>query len=436
MKTNIENQSFYKFLILWFGGFISAIGTGLSSFGLGIYVLNSTSSISAKAFISLLAFLPGLLLSPFAGVLADRYDRRLLMILGDGLSALGLLYILLSIMGGHIELWQIGLGVTISSVFSSLVSPAFDATITDLLTKDEFTKASGLVQVSGAAKFLISPVLAGLLLTVADIRLLLLIDICTIFFTVVSTLVVRRGLVSRIHEKSSSFFEEFRFGLSTLAQNKGVLALTLMGALITLFIGFIQELSTPVILAFTNEATLGLIITISASGMLVTSLAIGIFPIKKDYVKILCLSLFIAGIFMSGFALRENALIICIFGFLFFTMLPFANTCIDYLIRTNVPNDVQGRIWGFIGIITQLGYVVAYVLIGLLADTVFTPLLIEGGPLAGSIGKIIGVGNGRGTALLIIISGILLSLTAVTLYRIQSVQNLDQDNKKEVGTSV
>ncbi|MFD2877308.1 hypothetical protein ACFTAO_16905 [Paenibacillus rhizoplanae] len=84
-------------------------------------------------------------------------------------------------MNGDAQLWQICLGVTVSSVFSSLLDPAYKATITDLLTEEQYTKASGFVQIAGSAKYLISPLIAGLLLTVSDVKLLLIIDICTFF---------------------------------------------------------------------------------------------------------------------------------------------------------------------------------------------------------------------------------------------------------------
>lgn len=116
-KMNKEKVLFRKFMILWLGQFISAIGTGLTSFGLGVYVYELTKKASLVALISLFAFLPSILLGPLAGVLADRYDRRLLMIIGDSFSALGPLFILFSILFGKIELWQIFLGVLISSVF-------------------------------------------------------------------------------------------------------------------------------------------------------------------------------------------------------------------------------------------------------------------------------------------------------------------------------
>src|SRR5690242_16308782 len=97
METAMNNSggSFGKFLLLWSGQFISAIGSGLTSFGLGIYVFEQTGKASVMALVTLLAFMPSLLLSPMAGVLADRYDRRLLMILGDSLSMIGLIFILI-----------------------------------------------------------------------------------------------------------------------------------------------------------------------------------------------------------------------------------------------------------------------------------------------------------------------------------------------------
>lgn len=423
------NPAFAKFLLLCAGGFIASVGTGLTSFGLGVYVFEQTGLATATTLITLLAFLPSLVLSPLAGVLADRYDRRLLMILGDGFSALGVGFILVCMLDGEASLWQIGIGVTVSSVFSALVEPAFRATVTDLLSEEEYTKASGFIQISGSAKYLLSPVLAGFLLAVSDIRLLLVIDICTIFITVAATFIVRKGIVSKAIENSESIIKGFQSGWAALVQKRGVLILTVVAACITFFLASIQTLSTPMILAFTDSSNLGMGVTISASGMLVSGLLLGIVPFKKGFVRMLSGSLLLAGVCMVGFGLREQMVVICVFGFLFFVTLPFANASLDYLIRTNVDNAVQGRVWGLIGIISQLGYVVAYAILGPLADYVFVPLLVEGGALANSVGKVIGVGSGRGIGLLIAIAGVLLAVTAAGLYRIRSVRELENGGK-------
>ena len=220
------------------------------------------------ALVTLLAFMPSLLISPVAGVLADRYDRRLLMVLGDSLSAIGLVYILICMLSGEALLWQICVGVTISSVFSSLLDPAYKATVTDLLTEEQYTKASGLVQVAGSAKYLISPIIAGFLLTVSDIKLLLVIDICTFFVTVISALAVRRGLASKKYEQTQSFFSEFKDGWRAVSQN--VLVLVIMTSVLTFYLGIIETLSIPMVLTFTNSSVIGMAETIVATGMLVS----------------------------------------------------------------------------------------------------------------------------------------------------------------------
>ncbi len=422
---NDAGNSFKKFLLLWSGQLISSIGSGLTSFGLGVYVFNQTGKASAMALVTLLAFMPSLLFSVVAGVLADRYDRRILMVLGDSLSTVGLFFILICMFQGEVRLWQICTGVTVSSVFSSLLEPAYKATVTDLLTREQYTKASGLVQVAGSAKYLISPVIAGFLLAVSDIKLLLVIDICTFFVTVTSTLAVRRGLACGTCEQAKSFIRECRDGWNAVSGNRGVLVLVIMASVLTFFLGFVETLSMPMILTFASSSAAGTIETIVASGMLVSSVLLGILQIKKGYVKMLSISLFCEGLFMAAFGLRQNIALICISGFLFFAMMPFANASLDVLVRSNIKNDLQGRAWGLIGVISQLGFVAAYAISGVLADCVFTPLLIDGGVLADSVGKIIGTGSGRGTGFLIIIAGVLLCVTSVILYHIKSVKKLE-----------
>ena len=90
MGECVKKSNFGKFLLLWFGELISSIGGGLTSFGLGVYVFHRTGSAAGMALVTLLGFLPTLLFSVPAGVMAVRYDRRVLMMMGDGCSALGL----------------------------------------------------------------------------------------------------------------------------------------------------------------------------------------------------------------------------------------------------------------------------------------------------------------------------------------------------------
>ena len=405
----MKKRNFNKFLLLWTGELTSSIGGGLTSFGLGVYVFNATGSAASMALVTLLGFLPTLLLSVPAGVLADRYDRRILMMTGDGCSALGILYILICMLSGGADLKQICIGVFISSVFSALLEPSYRATITDLLTKEEFSRANGLVSLAGSARYLFSPVIAGFLLSVSDIKLLLVIDICTFFLTVVSTAVVRHGLDSKEPDHGAGFMESIREGWNVLNARKGVMILVFVSSLITLFMGMFQILAEPLILSLADPKTLGIAETICASGMLFSGVILGIRGIKRHYVGILGSSLMLAGVFMMGFGFFENIILICAFGFLFFAMLPFANNCLDYLTRTNIPADAQGRAWGMIGFLSQLGYVAAYALSGKVADM---------------LGKINERGVGRGSALVIMTAGACLSVIASTLIFPRSIREL------------
>lgn len=420
-----QKKSFHKFLLLWSGSFVSAIGSGLTAFGLGVYIFQQTGKTSLMALVTLLGFLPSLLLSIPAGVLADRYDRRLLMVIGDSFSAIGLLFILFCLRNGTAQVWQIGIGVAINSIFASLLEPSYQATISDLLTPEQYSKASGLVQISSSAKYLISPILAGFLLAVWDIRLILILDICTFFVTVTATLTVRKGLQSKKAEASASFVIDMKDGFRAVTEKKGVLLLVVMGSLITLCLGFIQTLASPMVLRFESSATLGTLTSVVALGMLASSILLGGVTIKGGYVKMLCSALFFAGAFMAIFGLRENIWLIGISGFLFFAMLPFANASLDYLIRTNIQNKWQGRAWGLIGVISQVGYMIAYAASGLLADYLFVPLLMPDGVLAGTAGKVFGIGAGRGIGLLITLAGLALCITAILLSKIKSIRKLE-----------
>ena len=405
-----SKQNFNRFLLLWAGEFVSSIGGGLTSFGLGVYVFEQTQSAANMAIVTLLAFLPTLLLSVPAGVLADRYDRRLLMMLGDGCSAVGILFILFCMLRGGASLTEICIGVTVSAVFSSLLEPSYRATVTDLLDAEEYSRASGMVSIAGSARYLISPILAGVLLTVSDIRLLLILDICTFFLTVICTGVVRKGLTEKTTEEKEPFFKALRMGWQAVTEKRGVFLLILLSSVMTCFMGAFQILAEPLILDFENSITLGIGETVCASGMLVSSVVLGVKGIKKGYLKILSVSLTIAGIAMIIFGLKENIYLICAAGFLFFAMLPFANNCLDFLIRTNIADELQGRAWGFIGFLSQIGYVVAYGLAGVLAD---------------GIGEQFQLGVGRGAAAVIMVSGVLLGIMALAIYPIKSVRELE-----------
>ena len=424
--TNNSTDHYSKFLLIWFGQFISIIGSGLTIFSLGVYVYQQTGTASSYVFILMCAFLPPFLLKPYGGILADRHDRRLMMIFGDLGSTLGLLFIFIMMLKGNIELWQIYLGIAISSTFSAFQEPAYKALITDLLPENQYAKASGLMQLASSAQYLVSPFLAGIILTIMDIKFVFLIDVAT--FLIASSIVIwiRNTLgITQITKPEQNNMADLKEGIQEFSKNRGVVNLVITTMFVLFFVGLLQSLIIPMLLNLTTVKAAGITQSICASGILIGSLFIGVFGNKNKYVKTLSISLFISGIFFANLGFSTNIAYVTLAGFLFFATLPFINTSIEVLIRKNIDNSKQGRVWSIISMVTYLGSIIAFAVAGFLADKIFNPLLEPEGLLSETAGSIIGVGESRGIALMFIISGLMIFIIALLIWKNKKIKELE-----------
>lgn len=417
---------FRAFVLIWIAQLVARIGNGLTAFGLSVYVYQQTGEATSVAMVVMSAFLPAIALAPVGGVLADRMDRRLLMILGDSLSALGLVALLAVFQTGCATVPLICICVAVSSLFSSVMDPAFRATVTDLLPPDQFTRAAGMMQFASASQYLISPAIAGLLLANFGINLVLQIDIATMAVTILSMIVVWRTVKTEQCGPRQGFWDDFRFGLAYLAGRGDIVVLMVLATFITFCMGFLQTLLAPMLLDLTDEATLGLIQSAAAVGMVVSALLIGIFSLGHRYCLAMSLGLAVGGIAIMSMGVTINVLAIGIFAFLFFMALPPLNSSVEVLVRSSIPNETQGRVWGFMGLVSQLGYIAAYAVSGVLADAVFNPLLVAEGALSEGLGQVLGVGPSRGIGLMFIFIGSLLVLLAVVLPAIRRLRVLSE----------
>ena len=436
---NIEiknrNKSMKKFTILVIGQLISSVGSGLTDFGLAIYVLALTGSVTATCIVSICAFLPSILLAPVGGVLADHYDRRAMMILGELFSGLGLFICLASVMSAKPSLVVICIGVGVSSLFMALMEPAFKATITDLLSEEDFAKAGGMVQIANNAKLLIAPAIAGLLLQITSVSTLIFIDILTFFTTVFVIVVVKKGMITKRREGAGlSIHLEMKEGIAAIRGKSGIVAMIIIMTIVVFCLGFVQILCKPLILAFAGKTQLGILASVCAFGMMAGSIVISCLKNTKSYRKMLSLGLIGCGIFFALMGVKQNLFLITLFGFMMFVFMPAIQIGAEVLIRKNLPNEVQGRAFGMISFITQMGYIFAYILAGVLSDYVFEPFMSGNSMLAIQIGKVIGSGEGRGIALLILIAGMALAIVGVVVFRLKSVNMLERVTTLESET--
>lgn len=438
INSQDEKRSFPYFIVIWFGDFISTVGSGLTAFVLGIYAFQITKQATASSMVVLFTFLPAFLLRPIGGVIADRIDRGFLMIFGNLGSALGIgLIILLMTIAPH-NLLMIYPGIAVSSVFFALQNPAFKALVSDFVPKELYAKAGGLMQLSNSAQFLVAPIIAGYLMGTMAVRYILYIDVATFLVAVVAILIVKCKFklnIRPIKKSHSSFFKEIVEGFTAITDNRGVLLLLILLSLILFYVGLFQSLLTPMALSFTNAKALGVSQSTCAVGMLVSSFIVGVFGIRRNYSKILSISLCIMGFSFSFIGIVANIWAIIIPGFIFFAVLPYINSSIDVLIRKNISNEKQGRVWSLISVITYFGSIIAYSIAGFLADKIFNPLFLSGGAFANNLGHIFGIGPGRGIAFIFFMSGIFVMLLATIIFRSKSIYALDFTSHAKIYAS-
>lgn len=422
-----------RFLIIWAAQLIARTGNGLTAFGIAVHVYEQTGLSTSVALVTMAAFLPGVLLAPLGGVLADRFDRRLLMVLGDTVSAIGLGALLLLLSRGTGDLALLCACIVLSAIPGAVMEPAYRATVSDLLPPAQYARASGLVQLASASQYLLSPAIAGFLMAAGGIRLVLTIDIATMLVTILCMLAVRRGIEQRRREAEAGFWAELRFGIAFLARQRGLTVLLLLVTVVTFCMGFLQTLFTPMLLELSDERMLGLLRSTAAIGMLVSSLAIGVLGLNSGRRRVLSLGLAAAGAAVLCLGASSQLLLIGLFAFLFFATLPPLNTSLEVLARGSIPNEVQGRVWGVVGLVSQLGYILAYAVSGPLADLVFTPLLLPDGPLADSLGRVLGTGPSRGIGLMFMLAGLLLAVVALLVQRSRSVRELERTLRAQLA---
>jgi len=411
----VKRLPVYRLLIVWAGQLFSGLGTGMTGFALGVHVFDRTGSAAGFGLVVAALFVPSILLRPLGGVLADRFDRRLLVVAGDLGSAAAVLFLLLSLAGGELSLPRIYLGVALSSASSALQSPAYKASISDLLGPEHFSRAGGMMQLASSAQHLLSPMAAGLLLATVGLQVILIIDVATFALAVAAVLSLRSGSASRVARAGRGRIApiaELREGAAALRANRGIVETVLVVSLVTFFVGLLQTLFAPMMLSLTDAKTLGLVQSVSASGMILSSLFIGVLGIPFSPRKTIAAGLAAAGVSLGLLGMRADVVWITATFFFFFLSLPLVNTGAEVEIRSGIPNALQGRVWGIIGLLSQAGYITAYLVGGVVADAVFTPLLEADGALAGSVGRIFGAGPGRGIALMLSLSGVGISLIA------------------------
>lgn len=426
------------FATIWFGQFVSALGTGLTNFALGVWVFQRTGSASQFALIAVFGALPNIITLPFAGALIDRWDRRLIMLFSSCGSALMTIAGVVLLSMGRLEVWHIYAGVMMRTVFSSFFLPSFSATTTLLISKQHLGRASGMVQANTATVQIFAPLLGGLLLAAIQLPGVLFIDFVSYLAVIVSLLLVEipvppttsatapANASARATSVKSSFFRHhLTYGVVFIRERHGLLALLFYFATVNTVIASTTILFTPMLLSFSSTKVVGTVLSVLGAGFATGSIVMSVWGGPQKRIRGILGFGALFGVCSILIGLRPSAILIAIGAFGMYFFLPIVNGCTEALWQTKTPPEVQGRVFAIRRLIAASTVPVSYLLGGQLADKVFEPLL-RSAALRG-VGEIIGHGPGRGIGLMFIVGGILIVLVQVVAYLYSPLSQIEED---------
>ena len=409
------------FVLIWFGQLISTIGSGLTGFALGIWVYQSAGSVMQFSLIYFFAELPGILIAPLAGAIADRYDRRKIMLLSNVSGGICTVLIAGLLVAGWLSLWKIYCILIVSSIARGFQKPAYYAIPSSLLNKQKFGHAGGMVQLAQASGQLFSPILAGLLVPIIQIPGILLIDIISFIVAFVTLLLSQVPHTKTVFNgmTRTPLLQEIQYGWMYIAKRSGLLVMMAFFAVINFNIGLTQVLITPMVLNFANTQILGVILSIGGSGWLLGSLIMSVWGGTKSRMLLILSSEMILGLGILIMGLRPDPVLIAVANFVSFFSLSLILASTQAIWQSKIPLDVQARVLAIRSMAAWIPFPLAYLAAGVLAEKVYEPLLSPNGLLSSSVGLVIGVGPGRGIGLLFVTAGLL--IMGVTAFAFQYV---------------
>jgi MFS transporter, DHA3 family, macrolide efflux protein len=415
---------------VWLGQVISFIGSGLTSFALGVWVLQKTGEITQFALISMFFVLPGVLLGPLAGTLIDRWDRRKAMLISDIGAGISTLSIAVVYLLGGLQVWHIYLPVFMSGAFGSLRMPSMQAAMTQMIPRKNIGRASGMMEIVQIGEFLIAPAIAGGLMGKIGLAGVIMIDFTSFLFAISILLLIRIPQVEATVEGragSGSMLQETAYGWKYIMARPGLASLMMLFALSNFTTEMTVVLFTPLILSFATTAQLGMAMSLCASGFLAGGLLMSIWGGPKRRIRAVIIFMILLGLFSALIGLRASVGLIVISGFLSTLCVPIISSSNQVIWQKKVAPDIQGRVFAIRRTIVLAVPLLTYVVAGPLADHVFEPMMAINGPLAGSIGQILGVGPGRGIGLLFVIMGLLLVLITVVSYLLPHLRAVEDE---------
>lgn len=419
------------FIIVWAGQLVSMLGTGMTNFALSFWIFEQTGEATALT-IAIFAFTaPSILLSPIAGALVDRFDRKTIIILSDlaaGIVTVGWLILVLT---GDLELWQIYIGNFIAGAFNSLQFPAFSAAVSLMIPKEQFGRAAGMMDFAGAASNILAPAFAGALFGIIGLAGIMAIDVVTFVFAIGALLIIYiPESENAAAEKAAmgSIWKESLFGFRYIKERPSLLGLQLVFTFLNFLAAFGMAVMVPMILARTgnNERILATVQSISAVGGVVGGLFMSTWGGPKRRVNGVLIGMTVESLLGPTIMGLARSLVGWAFGGFFVqAVIPVINGSNQAIWQAKVPPSMQGRVFATRRMIAQVAFPFAVLIAGPLADNLFEPAMQTTSFLSQTFGWLVGTEVGSGMSLMMFLSGLAGALVGLGGYLFPAVRNAE-----------
>ncbi len=249
------------FSVVWIGQIVSVLASSMTGFGLTIWMYEKTGSATAMGLVQVFFITPFLLLSPFAGVMVDRYNRKLMMMVSDLAAGVGTLFVLVLFALGKLEFWHLYISAVLNGLGNTFQWPAYSAAISTMVSKEQYGRANGMMSLVEAGPGVIAPLFAGALMPFIGLPGIMLIDVATFVFAIGTLLLVYIPQPVRTQEGTEAqgnIWQEAAYGFKYIFTRPSLLGLQLIFFVGNLFATISFTLLAPMILARTAQSSLSL----------------------------------------------------------------------------------------------------------------------------------------------------------------------------------
>jgi MFS family permease len=418
-----------KFIIIWFGQLVSNIGSYMTYFAIKIWAWQLTNQVTTIALLSFFELIPSIFITLVSGLIVDRVNRKFLLIIADCVAAISTIVIGYLYLTDQLQIWHIYATGAVNGAFSEVQALAYSSSISMLVPKQHYTRATSMNSAIHYGSVIIAPALAGFLYYIIDLGGILLIDFITFTIAILTILKVRipQPKITIQSEKSIGIWQEIIFGFRYLMRQKSLLAVIAFGSLFWFAHDIGATLYSPMILARTNNDTriLGSISSAAGLGGVTGTVLLSVWGGSKRRINGFLLGMIGAGVSKTIFGLGQGLMIWLPAQFCSSLNFPMLRSSSTAILLSKVKPDVQGRVFATESIMQQIVSAIAVFIAALLADHVFEPAMMPGGNLVPLFGNLFGTGKGAGMAILYVVSSVSLLLIGLSGYTNLQLRNVE-----------